>query len=118
MLPVIPFFALLIGIAPFSGPPLPGSISGTAKFTVRIAGRAGQAVHVRAVGVPAGYLASFCTNRVCAPFQVTFALPRSGVEAIELQFVARAPGARPPRRVTVAADGARPASIPFSRAVR
>jgi hypothetical protein len=115
---LIPLFAITIGLAPFAGPQLPGTIPGTAKFTVHIAGRARQTVSVRAVGVPAGYIASFCTDRVCAPFAVTFALPKTGSASIELQLIENTPGAHAPRRVTVTADGTAAASIAFSRAVR
>jgi hypothetical protein len=74
-------------------------------------------VHLRAVGVPAGYIASFCTRRVCAPFAVTFALPTSGRDAVELQLIENTPGAPPPHTVTVAAGSAR-ASIAFRRGTR
>jgi hypothetical protein len=72
---------------------------------------------LRAVDVPTGYLASFCTRRVCAPFRVTFVLPRSGRESIELQLIENDPGARRPMLVRVAADGARSASIVFAAAL-
>jgi hypothetical protein len=97
---------------------LNGSVSGTAKFAVQVNGKGGQTVRLRTVGVPAGYVASFCTNRVCAPYHVSFVLPRSGRESIELQLIENVPGARKPRTVTVAADGAHAVSIAFSRATR
>jgi hypothetical protein len=107
--------ALIIMIGPFTGALPEGSISVTARFSVTVSGRPGQAVHLRALGVPSGFIASFCTPKVCAPFQVSFALPSSGRESIELQLIENAPGARRPAVVRVAADGAPPVSIPVTR---
>jgi hypothetical protein len=112
----VSLFALIVSLSPFSGPPPSGSVPGTAKFAVDVSGESGQAVRLRAVGVPRGYIASFCTRRVCAPFNVSFALPESGRESIELQLIENVAGARRPTLVTVAADGAHTASILFSRA--
>ncbi len=109
--------AVVLGLAPFSGPAQPGSLADTAKFWVIVHGAPGERVHLRAVGVPAGYVASFCTRRVCAPFAVTFPLPPTGRDAVELQLIENTRGARPPRNVTVTAGSAR-ASIAFARGVR
>lgn len=105
---------LVLALSPYSGPPINGSISDSAKFSVAIRGNAGQVVVVRAVDLPKGYIASFCTARVCAPFRVTFALPKSGRERIELQLIENEAGATKPTTVSVRADGAT-ASIRFSR---
>ena len=107
---------LVLTLAPYAGPALHGSVPGTAKFLVSVSGAAGQMVRLRVVGVPAGYIASFCTNLVCAPFRVAFTLPKSGRAHVELQLIENAAGARKPKTVTVAADGGIDASIAFSRA--
>ncbi len=112
----IALIALSLALAPFAGPLQKGSVPGAARFGVEVSGRAGQAVLLRAVGIPPGYLASFCTPRVCALFRVALILPKSGRESIELQLIENVPGARKPKVVTVTANGARPASIAFSRA--
>jgi hypothetical protein len=114
----LPLISLILTLAPFAGPALRGSIPDTAKFSVGIRGHAGQTVRLRAVGVPQGYIASFCTNRVCAAFRVSLALPASGRESIELQLIENVPGSPKPTTVTVAAEGARAASIAYRRAVR
>lgn len=110
--------ALVLALGPFAGAEPAGTRPDAPKFSVTVSGKSGQTVRLRAVGVPSGYIASFCTNRVCAPFRVVFALPRSGRESIELQLIENVPGARKPRMVTVAADGARAASIAFARGTR
>ena len=107
---------LILTLGPYTGPPLSGSVPDTAKFAVDVRGTAGQHVHLRTIGVPSGYIASFCTNVVCAPFSVSFALPASGHERIELQLIPNDPGARKPQRVVVGANDRVRASIAFSRA--
>jgi hypothetical protein len=114
---MIAVVALTLALTPFSGPVALTSAPSSAKFSVAIRGSAGQHIRLRTIGVPPGYIASFCTDRVCAPFRVTLALPASGRASIELQLIENTPGARKPRTVTVAADGARSASIAFNRAV-
>jgi hypothetical protein len=109
----LPLIGLIIALAPFGGPVHPGS----AAFSVAISGQAGQIVRLRTVGIPSGFIASFCTPRVCAPFRVAFALPQSGRESIELQVIENVPGARPPKSVTVTAARARAVSIAYPRRV-
>jgi hypothetical protein len=107
----LPLVGLLIAVAPFGGP----AHSGSTAFSVAISGKPGEMVHLRAVGLPSGYIASFCTRRVCAPFRVAFALPSSGRESIELQVIENVRGSLPPKRVTVSAAGARTVSIAYPR---
>ena len=111
--------ALAIALEPYRGAPLPGAVAGTPKFGVRIEGRPGSRVVLRSMGLPAGWLASFCTKRVCAPFKVFVDLPASGRETIELQLVQNDPKVPEPGVVSViAAPGSRKASIEFSQATR
>lgn len=112
----IAMLSLSLFLGPYVGPPLNASIPGTSKFLVTVRGRAGQRVILRAVDVPAGYVASFCTDRVCAPFRVELALPYSGRQAIELQLIANEPNAREPRTVVVTANRSQRAAIAFKRA--
>lgn len=106
---------LVLGLAPYTGPVLPGSVPGTSKFGVSVSGTPGTTVELRAVGVPKGYVASFCTSRVCAPFHVSLALPQSGRQRIELQLIKNDPDAQGPRSVTVRAGRTATATIAFSR---
>jgi len=112
----VELLALVLALAPFTGPAPNGSLPGTAKFSVKVSGTPGQTVRLRAVGVPRGYIASFCTSRVCAAFHVSFELPKSGRESIELQLIENVAAVPKPKVVTVAADGAHASSIAFSRA--
>jgi len=52
--------------------------------------------------LPKGWVGSFCTDRVCAPNRVVFAVPASGVKVIEFQVVPDGP--RPAVNPTVTID--------------
>jgi len=110
----LPLVGLVIILAP-SGSMHAGSSmrAGSTAFTVRLSGKPEQIVRLRAVGIPSGYIASFCTRHLCAPFRVTFALPKSGRDSIELQVIENVAASAAPRSVSVAAAGARTVSIAY-----
>jgi hypothetical protein len=76
-----------VSLAPWTGADLPGSIPNTIKYRLVVAGPAGSSVALHTADVPKGWVASFCSDRVCAPFKVSVALPESGVKVIEFQLV-------------------------------
>ncbi len=79
--------ATTVTMAPWTGPDLPGSIASTHKYRVVLSGAPGEAVKLHATGLPKHWVASFCTNRVCAPFTVQSTIPPSGVLVIEFQVI-------------------------------
>lgn len=76
-----------LSLAPWTGPELPGSAPDTAKYRLVVTGPAGKSVTLRAAGLPEGWIASFCLDRICAPLRVTTSLPAGGVKVIEFQVV-------------------------------
>lgn len=94
-----------LSLAPWTGPDLPGSVASTYKYRLVVAGTPGKTVALAASGLPKRWVASFCSDRQCAPFRTTVALPSSGVKVIEFQVIPQAAaGAAPTVRVT--GDGA------------
>jgi hypothetical protein len=59
---------------------------GVTSFAVRVGAPAGSVVQLRAVDVPRGWIASFCTPHVCSPFHVTLPV-HAGTAAIQLSYV-------------------------------
>ncbi|GAC1595604.1 MAG: hypothetical protein NVS3B28_26840 [Candidatus Velthaea sp.] len=110
--------ALHLALEPYRGAPLPGTVAGTPKFGVRIEGAPGSRVVLRSTGLPAGWIASFCTKRVCAPFHVFVDLPSSGRDTIELQLIQSDTKAAAPAVVSVEVTHGPRARIRFSRATR
>ena len=73
-----------LALAPWTGPDPKAAGEAQIKYKLTISAPANSTVHLRADKVSAGWIAAFCNNRVCAPGQVTQAVPASG--KVELQF--------------------------------
>jgi peroxiredoxin len=99
-----------VSLTPWTGADLPGSIPNTIKYRLVVAGSAGKNVALHAAGVPKGWVASFCSDRVCAPFKVSVALPESGVKVIEFQLVPPDAKAATPKVRVISTDGGATAS--------
>ncbi|HEX3551109.1 MAG TPA: redoxin family protein [Candidatus Elarobacter sp.] len=94
-----------LSLAPWTGPDLPGSVASTYKYRLVVAGTPGKTVSLAAAGLPKRWIASFCSDRQCAPFRTTVALPGSGVKVIEFQVIPQAAASAPPT-IRVDGDGA------------
>ncbi len=94
-----------LSLAPWTGPDLPGSVASTYKYRLVVAGVPGRTVALTAGGLPKRWIASFCSDRQCAPFRTRVALPSSGVKVIEFQVIPEARASYAPT-VRVAGDGA------------
>ncbi|GAC1430799.1 MAG: hypothetical protein NVSMB5_24950 [Candidatus Velthaea sp.] len=74
-------------------------------FALHISGRPGATIDLRASDVPTSWLVSFCTGRTCSLRHTTVTLPR-GERSVEISYIPKTPGARPPALVHVTAkDG-------------
>jgi hypothetical protein len=94
-----------LSLAPWTGADLPGSIPNTLKYRLLVAGTAGKHVALHAADVPKGWVASFCSDRVCAPFKTNVAIPSSGVKVIEFQLVPPGQRGDPGKVRVVASEG-------------
>jgi hypothetical protein len=96
----------MVSLTPWTGADLPGSTPNTIKYRLVVAGQPGRNVALHTADVPKGWVASFCTDRVCAPFKVSVALPDSGVKVIEFQLVPPGEKGTPPKVRVIGTDGA------------
>jgi thiol-disulfide isomerase/thioredoxin len=94
-----------VSLAPWTGAELPGSIPNTIKYRLVVAGTPGKTLALHTSDVPKGWVASFCSDRVCSPFKLSLALPASGVKVIEFQLVPPEAGAKVGKVHVVATDG-------------
>jgi hypothetical protein len=74
-------------------------------YAVRVTAPAGAVVGLRALDVPRGWTASFCTPRVCSPQHVSLAIG-AGAGLIQLSYVQTVARAEPLRVLRVAARSA------------
>jgi thiol-disulfide isomerase/thioredoxin len=94
-----------LSLALWTGPDLPGSVASTYKYRLVVAGTPGKSVALEASGLPKHWVASFCSDRQCAPFRTSVSLPESGVKVIEFQVIPQAAAATAPT-IRIDGDGA------------
>jgi thiol-disulfide isomerase/thioredoxin len=95
-----------ISLAMWTGPDLPGSVTSTFKYRLVVAGTPGRTVALTAAGLPKHWIASFCSDRQCAPFRTIVALPASGVKVIEFQVIPQTAPSSVAPTIRVDGDGA------------
>jgi tetratricopeptide (TPR) repeat protein len=94
-----------LSLALWTGPDLPGSVASTYKYRLVVAGTPGKSVALEASGLPQHWVASFCSDRQCAPFRTSVSLPESGVKVIEFQVIPQAAATTAPT-IRIDGDGA------------
>jgi hypothetical protein len=94
-----------LNLSPWTGAVPTGSLAGTIRYRLIVTGGAGERVSLHAKGVPPRWVASFCSDRLCAPFAVTLVFPESGILALEFQLVPPVSGAKVPHVVINASGG-------------
>ncbi|GAC1391422.1 MAG: hypothetical protein NVSMB31_08810 [Vulcanimicrobiaceae bacterium] len=95
----------VVSLAPWTGADLPGSLASTVKYRLVLAAKPGSTVQLSAMGLAKGWLASFCTDRLCSPMQRTVNMPPSGVKIFEFQLIPNDPHAAKHTTVRVRATG-------------
>jgi hypothetical protein len=101
------FLALVtVLLSPWKGPSLPTAPTGNYEtswvMTVRGAPRA--RVELRADGVAQGWVASFCTPRLCAPFHTIATLDGKGVARYQFSLIRTDPKAVAHTRASILAN--------------
>jgi hypothetical protein len=94
----------IISCAVAAGACHPVADPGAQSFAVRVSAPAGSVVRLNALDVPRGWIASFCTPHICAPFHVSLPV-RSGTGTIQISYVPPAGSAVPLRALHVSASG-------------
>lgn len=98
--------AVVLSLAPWHGPSLPTVSADAIKYKLSVRGAPRQSLELRASGLPDGWVASFCTSRVCSPSRYTLQLDRIGQGTIEFQAIRVDDSAPAHVRVTVSAPDA------------
>jgi peroxiredoxin len=96
---------ITVSLAPWIGADLPGSVPNTIKYRLVLSGPAGRTVELKAAGVPREWVASFCSDKLCAPMRVGLAIPPSGVKIVEFQLVPPTAHAAVPKVRVIGTDG-------------
>jgi tetratricopeptide (TPR) repeat protein len=100
-----------LSLAPWTGADLPGSIASTLKYRLAISGPPSSQVALHASGLPKGWIASFCSDKLCRPFNAVIQVPAVGVKIVEFQIVPGTGKAPSAVRIDAKAGGKLVASI-------
>ncbi len=94
--------ATRLAIEPWTGASLATATSTAVKYRLHVAGAPNATVRLRADGVAKGWLAAFCTPKVCAPARVDVTLPLSGQAVYQFELIREDAGgpARSGARIT------------------
>lgn len=76
-----------LSIEPWTGSDFQVTTGAAAKYRLKVAGKPNASVHLRALGVAHGWLAAFCTPRLCSPQRIDVELPRSGETVVQFELI-------------------------------
>ncbi len=107
------FFALLLAlaqtpthlaIAPWTGTDFQTTSLSAAKYRLEVGGKPNGSVHVSARDVAPGWLAAFCTPRLCSPQQLDVQLGGSGQAVLQFELIRESGNAPKRSGATIAID--------------
>lgn len=103
---MIAFALVTVLLAPWKGPSLPTTPTGyyEKSWAMTVHGAPRGRVELRADGVAKGWIASFCTPRLCAPFHTIAMLDGKGVARYQFSLIRTDPKATAHTRATVRAN--------------
>lgn len=89
-------------VEPWTGSDFQITSAGAAKYRLKVSGKPNATVRLRAVGVAQGWLAAFCTPKLCSPQQINVELPRSGQAVFQFELIREAENAPKESGATIA----------------
>jgi hypothetical protein len=78
---------LQLTIQPWTGSDFQTTSSGAAKYKLQVSGKPDATVHLQANRVAPGWLAAFCTPRLCSPQRIEMHLPKSGSAVVQFELI-------------------------------
>ncbi|HYL26279.1 MAG TPA: hypothetical protein VEW74_00525 [Candidatus Nitrosotalea sp.] len=82
--------ALHLSVQPWTGSDFQTTSSGAAKYRLEIAGKPNGSIHLQAQNVARGWLAAFCTPKLCSPGRIEMQLPKSGTAVVQFELIREA----------------------------
>jgi hypothetical protein len=96
--------ATYLTIQPWTGNDFQATSEMAAKYRLEVTGRPNSTLRLRAVDVSAGWLAAFCTPRLCSPQRIDIRLPASGNAVFQFELIRESDSA-PKRSGATITDG-------------
>jgi hypothetical protein len=101
-----------LSIQPWTGSDFQTTSSGAAKYRLEINGKANASIQLHAVGVAHGWLAAFCTTKLCSPQRIEMQLPKSGSAVIQFELIREADDAPKQSGATITDHDGASISVP------
>jgi hypothetical protein len=112
MLAVSP--ATNLTLQPWTGNDLQTTTSAAMKYRLQVTGKPQTVIHLQAYGVAGGWLAAFCTSKVCSPERVDVAIPASGQAVLQFELIRESDSAPKQSGATIREDGGAGISVPVA----
>jgi hypothetical protein len=103
---MIVFALVTVLLSPWKGPSLPTAPTGNyeTSWAMTVHGAPHARIAVSADGVAKGWIASFCTARLCAPFHTVATLDGKGVARYQFSLIRTDPKAAAHTRASIRAN--------------
>ncbi len=76
-----------LSIQPWTGADLQTTSADAAKYRLEVTGQPNATIRLQASNVAAGWLAAFCTPKICSPQRYDVLLPRSGQVVLQFELI-------------------------------
>ncbi len=76
-----------LSIQPWTGGDLQVTSVTAAKYRLQVTGKPNATIRLRAAHVAQGWLAAFCTTKLCSPDRIDAALPASGQIVFQFELI-------------------------------
>jgi hypothetical protein len=99
-------------IQPWTGSDFQVTTDTAAKYRLEVMGRPNATLHLRAVDVASGWLAAFCTPRLCSPQRIDVRLPASGDAVFQFELIRESENGPKRSGATITDDDGASVSVP------
>ena len=101
-----------LSVQPWTGSELQTSSAAAAKYRLKVTGTPDSVVHLQASGVANGWLAAFCTPKLCSPQRIEVAIPSSGESVLQFELIRESDTAPKRSGATISENGGASVSVP------
>lgn len=101
-----------LSVKPWTGSAFQETSTNAAKYRLEVTGKPNATVNLRALNVAQGWLAAFCTPKLCSPQRVDVQLPHSGQAVFQFELIREAENAPKASGATIADNNGASVSVP------
>jgi hypothetical protein len=105
-----------LAVQPWTGADLQTTSATAAKYRLEVTGKPKATIRLKASGVAPGWLAAFCTPKLCSPQRIDAELPQSGQVVLQFELIRESTTA--PRQSGATISGGDGASVAVPAAYR